>query len=67
MSYEEATAAIARETGWSLEYVLALPQYWRLVMLGWKPGKRLTEEQVDQRNRMIAAQLQAEMGRRRGR
>lgn len=61
MTDDEAVAAIARDTGWQLEYILGLTEYWKKIMLGWKPRKKLTEEEVDRRNRAMSARLRAMM------
>jgi len=55
-------ASIARETGWPIEYIMGLNDYWRLLMCGWKPKVKISEEDVDKRNRAMAARLRAMMG-----
>ena len=63
MSYEESIAALCRDTGWPIEYVLGLSGYWRKVMLGWKPSRRrkMTPEQIHQHNLMVCAQMEQAM------
>lgn len=50
---------IARETGWSIEYILSLPEYWRRIMLGWKPVVELTSEEKRRNSQEMAAQMAA--------
>ena len=45
---------IARDTGWGLEYIQSLPEYWRLILMGWTPA--LSREEIEAENeRMLAA------------
>lgn len=48
---------IARETGWSIEYILSLPEYWRRIMLGWTPVLELTPEEKLRNAQEMAAQM----------
>lgn len=41
---------------------MGLNDYWRLLMCGWKPKVKISEEDVDKRNRAMAARLRAMMG-----
>lgn len=66
MSYDEAIGSIARETGWPIEYILGLPEYWRRIMMGWKPRPKFDKAdqvEADRRNRAVMAGIRAQQAK----